>query len=44
VSSETTVGDDARVHADAARAAIGDLDLPDNQRRLDDLTARLPIS
>ena len=34
---------DARVHLDAARAAIGDLDLPDNQRRLDDLTARLAI-
>ena len=26
---------------DAARSSIGDLDLPDNQRRLDDLTFRL---
>ncbi len=33
--------DAARSHLDAARAAIGDLDLPDNQRRLDTLTARL---
>ncbi len=33
--------DDARTHLDAARAAIGDLDLPDNQLRLDTLTSRL---
>jgi tetratricopeptide (TPR) repeat protein len=33
--------DAARAHLDAARAAIGDLDLPDNQRRLDTLAARL---
>jgi hypothetical protein len=32
--------DAARVHLDAARDAIGDLDLPDNQRRLDDLASR----
>ena len=36
--------DDARAHVDAAAAAIGDLDLPDSQHRLDDLTARLAIS
>jgi hypothetical protein len=33
--------DDACVHLDAARTAIGDLDLPDSQRRLDDLAFRL---
>ena len=33
--------DRARVCVDAARSSIGDLDLPDNQRRLDDLTFRL---
>jgi class 3 adenylate cyclase/tetratricopeptide (TPR) repeat protein len=33
--------DDAHTHLDAARAAIGDLDLPDNQRRLDDLATHL---
>lgn len=33
--------DGARTHLDAARAAIGDLDLPDNQRRLDTLAAQL---
>jgi class 3 adenylate cyclase/tetratricopeptide (TPR) repeat protein len=36
--------DDARLHADAAATVIGDLDLPDSQRRLDDLAARLAIS
>jgi tetratricopeptide (TPR) repeat protein len=33
--------DNARSHLEAARAAIGDLDLPDNQRRLDSLASRL---
>lgn len=33
--------DAARLHLDAARASIGELDLPDNQRRLDSLTAQL---
>ena len=33
--------DPARLHLDSARTAIGDLDLPDNQRRLDTLTSRL---
>lgn len=33
--------DDARTHLDAARAAIGDLDLPDNQRRLVTLASQL---
>ncbi len=33
--------DDARTHLDAARTAIGDLDLPENQRRLDALTSQL---
>jgi class 3 adenylate cyclase/tetratricopeptide (TPR) repeat protein len=35
---------DARRHAERARAAIGSLDLPDSQRRLDDLSARLSNS
>ena len=36
--------DDARAHLDAAREAIGELDLPDSRRRLDDFTARLAAS
>ena len=32
---------DARAHVEAARAAIGDLDLPDSQHRVDALTTQL---
>jgi hypothetical protein len=35
---------DAAAHLDAARTAIGDLDLPDSRYRLDDLTAQLTNS
>ena len=36
--------DDAAAHLAAARAVIGDLDLTDSLRRLDELTARLAVS
>lgn len=39
--SPTSKLDAARLQLDAARAAIGELELPDNQRRLDALSAQL---